>query len=150
MKRFVCFFVVLVDLAFLLLDDRRDDDVVRAEELHLREDLLLGAVADREHRDHRRDAEQDAERRQARAQLVVRHRLGRDPALKTTCASSARARTAGRARSIGIAVMAQPFGFDAAAAGRSRRRCRLRRAGGLRRQRHALRRVAAGAGAASA
>ena len=72
--------VVLVDLAFLLLDDRRDDDVVRAEQLHLLEDLLLGAVADREHRDHRRDAEQDAERREARAQLVVPDRLGRGAA----------------------------------------------------------------------
>ena len=41
------------------------------------EDLLLGAVADGEHRDDRRDAEEDAERREARAQLVVRHRLGR-------------------------------------------------------------------------
>ena len=40
------------------------------------EDLLLGAVADGEHGDHRRDAEQNAERREARAQLVVRHRLG--------------------------------------------------------------------------
>ena len=68
---------IVVDLPFFLLDDRRDDDVVRAEQLHLLEDLLLGAVADREHRDHRRDAEQDAERREAGAQLVVRDRFGR-------------------------------------------------------------------------
>src|SRR5262249_45166940 len=39
------------------------------------EDLGLGALSDREHRDHRRDAEQDAERRERRAQLVVPHRL---------------------------------------------------------------------------
>ena len=42
--------------------------------LHLLEDLLLGALADGEHGDHRRDAEENPERRQAGAQFVVRHR----------------------------------------------------------------------------
>jgi hypothetical protein len=64
---------------FLLLDDRLDDEVVRAEQLHLGENLLLGALSDREHRDHRRDAEQNAERCQPGTHPVVRDRVERDP-----------------------------------------------------------------------
>ena len=48
--------------------------------LHLLEDLLLGAVADGQHRDDRRDAEQNAERREAGAELVVRNRFSRGAA----------------------------------------------------------------------
>jgi hypothetical protein len=70
--------VVLLVLALFLLHDGRDDDVVGAQQLHLREDLLLGTVADGEHRDHGGDAEEDAERREAGAQFVVHHGLGRD------------------------------------------------------------------------
>ena len=50
---------------------RADDDVARAEPLDQRERLLLRAGADRQHRDHRADAEHHAEHRQRRAQLVL-------------------------------------------------------------------------------
>ena len=68
---------LLLGLPFLLLDQRRDHDVVGAEQPHLLQDLLLGALADGEHRDHRGHAEQDAERSEAGAELVVPHRLQR-------------------------------------------------------------------------
>ena len=59
-----------------LFDAVHHDDVVRAKQLHLRENFLLGAIADRKHRDHRRDAEQNSERRKSRAKLVVNDCLG--------------------------------------------------------------------------
>src|SRR5438067_392297 len=52
--------VIWLDLLLLLLDQRRDHDVVGAEETHLLENLLLRARADREHRDDGRDAEENA------------------------------------------------------------------------------------------
>src|SRR6185437_15708954 len=102
---------IVVDLALGLLDDRRDDDVVRAEEFHLREDLLLRAGADRQHRDHRRHTEQDAERREARAQLVVRNgfrrRAGAEGDVREQRADARRSR---RVRS-DRRCHAQPLGF---------------------------------------
>src|SRR6185437_12063690 len=102
---------IVVDLALGLLDDRRDDDVVRAEEFHLREDLLLRAGADRQHRDHRRHTEQDAERREARAQLVVRNgfrrRAGAEGDVREQRADARRSR---RVRS-DRRRHAQPLGF---------------------------------------
>ena len=66
--------------------------------LHLLENFLLGAVADREHRDDRRDAEQNAERREPRAQLVVGDRLSRGAGWRTSmCAISFWARDGGGA-----------------------------------------------------
>ena len=52
--------IVLVDLAFLLFDDRCDDDIIGAEEAHLLENLLFGALADGKHGNDGRDAEEDA------------------------------------------------------------------------------------------
>ena len=46
---------------FLLLDKRADDDVVRAEQSHLLEDLLLSAATNGEHGDDGCHAEQDTE-----------------------------------------------------------------------------------------
>ena len=43
-----------------LFDDRRDDDIIGAEEAHLLENLLFGAVADGKHGNDGRDAEEDA------------------------------------------------------------------------------------------
>ena len=49
---------------------RLDDQVAHAKLLDERHDFLLRAGADRQHRDDRRDAEDHAEHRQQRAQLV--------------------------------------------------------------------------------
>jgi hypothetical protein len=52
---------LVLRLLLLLLHERRHDHVVGAEELHLLEDLRFGPLADREHRDDGRDAEQNAQ-----------------------------------------------------------------------------------------
>jgi len=57
---------------------REDQHQVRAEVLQLLAHALLRAAADREHRDHRRDADDHAEHRQRRSQLVDAQRLQRD------------------------------------------------------------------------
>ena len=71
---------------------RADHDVARAELVDQRERLLLGAGADRQHRDHRADAEHHAEHRQRRAQLVLaeaaergRERVEEPPHGLTSC-----------------------------------------------------------------
>ena len=78
---------LVLRLLLLLLDERRDYDVVRAEELHLLEDLGLGALADGQHGDHRGDAEQDAERSEGGAERVVANRLEGRPDTEQTCAA---------------------------------------------------------------
>src|SRR5688572_103588 len=72
-REFLDLLLVLVVLRrpLLLLDQRGDDDVVGAQQAHLLEDLLLGTLADGEHRDDGCDAEEDAQRGEAGAQLVV-------------------------------------------------------------------------------
>ena len=63
--------------ALVLLHERRDHHVVRAEQAHLLEDFPLGALPDREHRNDGGDAEQDAQRGEGSAQLVVLHGFDR-------------------------------------------------------------------------
>ena len=52
--------VVFVDLCLFLFHERRDHNIVCAEEAHLLEDFLLGAVADGEHGNDGRDTEENA------------------------------------------------------------------------------------------
>ncbi len=68
---------MVVGGALVLLHERRDHHVVRAEQAHLLEDFTLGALSDREHRNHGGDAEQDAQRGERSPQLVVLHRFDR-------------------------------------------------------------------------
>src|SRR5205085_11201314 len=56
----------------------KNQDHVFAETGDLRFDLRLRAIPDADHRDDRADADDDAERRQRRAQFVSAQRAGRD------------------------------------------------------------------------
>src|SRR6266540_3813293 len=56
-----------------------DEKQIGPEALDLRGDLLLRALADRHHRDHGADADDDAQHRQTRSELVGAERPKRDP-----------------------------------------------------------------------
>ena len=70
------------------LEPERTISMLRAHRLERLLDPRLGARADRDHRDHRADADDDAERGQERAHLVAQERAHRDRRGRVAAGSS--------------------------------------------------------------
>jgi hypothetical protein len=70
-KLFLVFLTnVVLNLLFLLFDNRLDDNIVDTDELYLIEKLFLSAISDGKHRDHSGNSENDTQCGEQRPNLV--------------------------------------------------------------------------------